>query len=351
MQQDRTEALLGVKWYDGLLVRCDHFAHSDSRVLSMFSEAVGLASEQPGLIHVDSNTSVDSNMVSVKSLPKREASLEVTVRILRPFMSLAPDRSMIIAIPNGKGQRGIAQSDAKVRIPSTSREAKEYLLCVQQAGSEDLSVRKMCNSDEYIDLVYPAVTAELVHPNRYLTHFHTKCKRSTPVALLATDGETVSMIGSYIPPVTKLSLVRLFDNGIVESLENLIAELTEVVLGYLRAGGHVISREDVGVDLRTRYNYYNVLSALLLNKTGLVKDLAGISPVRFLHEIMCPITIWFGQYLVSLKERQHSMAKAAAAASKVRSLSGTDICLRTDHLLAYSREFLYELNETLKEMG
>jgi hypothetical protein len=351
MQQDRTEALLGVKWYDGLLVRCDHLAHTDSRILNMFSESIGIASEQPGLIHVDSRNSVDSHLVSIKGLRKQGEALEITFRVLHPFISLAPDRNLVMAMPDGKGQAQGTSPETKIPFPPPNRVAKEYLLCLQQAGGQDLSVKKMCNADEFIDLVYPTVTGDLVDPDRYMNYFRTKCRSSTPVALVVTDGNTVDVAASYVPPMTKLEVVRHFDNAILDSLENLMAELTEVVLGYLRGGGHVISRADVGVDLRTRYNYYNVLSSLLLSKAGLVRNLGGTSPVRFLNEIMYPLATWFDQYLGSLKERRHSLAEADAAASKVRLLSGSDVCLRTDHLLTYSREFLYELNETLKEMG
>lgn len=111
-----------------------------------------------------------------------------------------------------------------------------------------------------------------------------------PIASLAVEGERAEIDSSYIPPVTRLSFIDLFDTCVVGSLVKLLEELFDASSDKLAAGGYVFSDESLGAEMRVRYNYYHVLNAMLLGKSGMLRNLADLSPVKFLYDLMHPLS-------------------------------------------------------------
>ena len=351
MARDNVEGFLAVKWHDGLMVRSDHFLHTDARVSALFSEAVKVFFDQPGLAQIRSDATVSSQLVGIENVrPKGEGeTLEITLNVLSPFLGLTPDGGIVVGIPNTKGSLAMPATAVKVEIQSGKR--ADYLLCAKQKTNEELNIRKICAEDRVIELSYPGLQVDAVTAERYKSLISTEYANCVPVALLRAEEDEAEIAPSYIPPVTRLRLADFFQRGAVTSLAQLLLRLSDVSSEYIGAGGYLFSREEVGVEVRTRYYNYHLLNALLLAKSGMVRDLSEFSPVRFFHELMFPLARWFDQYYGTLKERKSSMAPLATASSRIRELSGTDLFAGTETILALSNDFVFKIIEAIKEIG
>jgi hypothetical protein len=353
MERFDAENYLSVRWYDGLLVRSDHLSHVDARMATLFSEALRVATDQPGLLRIDARSRAASQLIEVRGSQRkgREDKVEADISLLRAFLGAAPDGTLVVGLPNRGGPRGIPVTDIKLVVPTSPGRRSEYLLCAAQDEVEDLNLKKMSSADESIDLAYPGIGIEAVTVKRYKDSLMTDYRGFIPLALVSVEGEEVKPDPAYIPPVARLGLVSFFDTEIVKSLSRLIDILCSTSVGYVAAGGHLLSHEGVGVELRTRFNFYQVLSAFMLSKSGLLMDIEDLSPMTFFCELMYPLSRWFERYYESLKEQKTSLAGLAAAATSIRLLSKTDLHVRTDEFLTWSRDLVFGLNETLKELA
>jgi hypothetical protein len=347
------EDFLGVKWYDGLLVKSDHFMHAGSRALSLFSEACAAAVDQPGILDIESQAPMGVQLVEVENIAKMASGrdIEISFNIMRPFRSLAPDGGIILALPNKKGYRGAPACTIVCRLSSASRELVKYFVLLKQDPKSELSVKKMYKPDHPIELEYPGLQVELAEEGKYRDLILSDYRSSTPVAMIHVEGDKAEMDASYIPPVVALKHVEFFNAGLVDSIMKLTAELSEVTLQYLAAGGIVFSREGVGPELRTRYNYYSVFNAMLLSKTGMLRNLPNFSPYRFFYEFMYPLSTWLDHYIESLGESRSSMTAVSEISAKIRGFSHTDLWMGTSAFLNVSRDFIYRVSETIREIG
>jgi hypothetical protein len=344
------EEFLGVKWFDGLLVKGDHLLHGDNRVLSLFSDSYRVGVDQPGIIDIEAHSAVASQLVDIDNIIPREGGegIDIAFKILKPFRSLAPDGSIVIAIPNTMNYNGAPTTEVKGTLKNPPRSLTDHLVCIKQGAREELAVKRMLTPDQPIELVYPGLDVDIVEVENYKSYLASDYTSYAPVALIAVEGANAEAHGSYIPPVMKLQFVEHFDTGLVDSIGKLFDELIDVSGQYLAAGGSVFSREGIGADLRTRYNFYHVLNAMLLAKSGLLKNLSRLSPFRFFYELMYPLTQWFDRYYENIGDRKSSIAPVSAASAQIRDLSHEDLSARTDRLLNLSRDFIHKLNETIR---
>lgn len=351
MAYDAADDFLTVRWYDGLLVRCDHLLQTDARVSALFSQIARIALDQPGLIHIDSDMAVGSQLIEVAGVRREEAGgTRVSFNVLRPFRAVSPDGHFIIGLPNSSRAPGVPAPEVSGLIGS-DQTATSYLVCAGQGDSVDVNLKRARTAEQPIELAYPSLRIELVPPELCVNHSGSGYPACLPLALLAVEGEKAEIDTSYFPPVVMLKLIEFFNTDVVSALLRALEELCQVSTEYLAAGGHLFSREGVSVDLRTRYNYYHVLNAILLSRSGMLRRFRELSPSGLLDGMMYPLTRWFDQYYDSLKERRASLTPLATLSSKLRALSGKDLCVRTDDLLALSLEFVMGINDTIREIA
>jgi hypothetical protein len=344
MANGEIERLLGVRWFDGLLVRQDHFAHSDSRFLAFLSESCALVIDQPGLFFIDSHTRSGSQLVSIeKTIQKDDDTIEVFLNILRPFQAVTANGTILMGLPNNNNQPGIPSPSIKTKITSSNRDELTFLICVKQVVNAEPKFEKNYGSDNSIELIYPSLQAVLVKPDDFNQNLFNGYELSIPLALLKYNRDKPEIDSSYIPPVIRLKQVEFFDTGVVSMLSKTIDDICEISARYLSAGHNIFSQGDISMDLRARYNYYHVLNALLLSKSGITKRLEELSPVRFLDEIMVPIAKWFDQYYRILKKRGSNADSVAKACEAILSIPRIAIYTRTDALLKLSATYLTEL--------
>jgi hypothetical protein len=342
---------LTVRWYDGLLVRCDHLLQTDARVSALFSQIARIALDQPGLIHIDSDMAVGSQLIEVAGVRREDTGgTRISFGVLRPFRGVSPDGHFVIGLPSGARVPGAPAPELSGSI-DPDQTAPSYLVCAAQEDSEDVNVKRARTAEQPIQLAYPGLSIELVPPEHYASNSGSDYAGHVPLALVAVEGDKAEINTSYFPPVVVLKLIEFFNTDVVNALSRALEELCQVSTEYLAAGGSLFSREGVSVDLRTRYNYYHVLNAMLLSKSGMLRRFRDISPSRLLNEMMYPLTRWFDQYYDSLKDRRASLAPLSGLSSNLRALSSKDLWMRSDELLALSLEFVMGINDTIREIA
>lgn len=172
MSFDEIERFLGVKWYDGLLVKSDHLLHADDRMLFLLSEMFNAAFDQPGITSVDPHTTVASQLIEVDNfrLKENNEGAEITFNILKSFRCVTPDGGIVIAIPNKKIQEGVPTIVVKGDVIPHSEDYATYLVCIKQVPRDDLSIKRMYDWDQSIELLYPGLRLEILQRDKFITH-------------------------------------------------------------------------------------------------------------------------------------------------------------------------------------
>jgi hypothetical protein len=353
MSSHEIEDLVGVNWYDGLLVRSEHLLHTDKRTSAMISDALDLKDKQPGIFYIDTRSIVTSQLVEAikQRAGEDETGTEIYFNVLRPFKGITPDGGIVVAIPNDKAEMGIPSADVVAKLDTRSEEYVPYLVCVKQRIREDLVIKKQCRHAEPIELAYPGLEVQLVAPDAFLSNCFIEYRRHLPVALLGVEGGKAEVDASYIPPVTSLAVVECFETGMIDSLSALFRGLCDVTASHLAAGGRIFLSDSTGVELRLRYNLYQVLNAILLGKSGIIAGMKGLSPFRYLSELVYPIAKWFDQYYETVGERHSSLQSISNMSKGIQDLSFVDICAGTGELLKKSREFILQIRDSIKEIA
>jgi len=350
MAQSEIEDFLSVKWCDGLLVNCDHLLHTDKRTDILLGEICSLTFDQPGLIDVDTSSSIVSQLIEIESFRQNgDDSYELGINILRPFKFITPNGGLLVAIPNNESKLGIPNSKIKCQISPQTRSREDYLVCVRQKFSEELHIKKMYRRDAATELTYPGLQIELLTKEQYRNNIFADYIDYSPIASISIEDENAELDASFIPPLAKLRNTNLFETGLISSIGNLLEELRVSSSRYIIAGGNILSRKDV--NLRTRYSHYLILNSLLLAKSGLIKDMANISPIGFYHGLLYPLVKWLDQYQNSLDKQQSALSDILASHTKVKELSWEDIFIGTGDLLRLGRNMIFQLNDYLKDIG
>ena len=108
MPDETSQDFLAVRWYDGLLVRSDHLVQADARVSALSSQLAKVVLDQAGLMHIDSDMTMGSQLVEVAGLRRQDdGSTRISLNILKPFRGVSPDGHIIIGLPNKKQTRGL----------------------------------------------------------------------------------------------------------------------------------------------------------------------------------------------------------------------------------------------------
>ncbi|UCF04166.1 MAG: hypothetical protein JSV33_09445 [bacterium] len=353
MSDHEIEDLIGVNWFDGLLVRSEHLHHTDKRTSAMISDALDLKAKQPGIFYVDSKSIVASQLVEAIKLRvgESENEAEIYFNVLKPFKGITPDGGIIVAIPNDKAEMGIPSTDVVAKLYKRSEEYVPYLICVKQQMRDDLVMKKQFRHAEPIELAYPGLEVELITPDAFRSNCLVEYRQHVPVALLGVEGAKAEVDASYIPPVTSLAVVEYFETGMIDSMAALLRGLCDVTASHLAAGGKIFLSDSTGVELRMRYNLYQVLNAILLGKSGIIANIASLSPFRFLSELVYPIAKWFDQYYETVGERHSSLQSISKMSKGIQDFSFSDICSGTGELLKQSREFILQIRDSIKEIA
>lgn len=353
MPHEDLHSLLGVKWYDGLLVRSHHLLHTDNRAAALFSEAAGLGSDQPGILDIGPGPSGPSQLVKIGKFHrgKDSGAAKIALGLLRPFRSLAPDGSLILAIPNDRGAVGVPTTGVEAEFRAASGGVKNGLVCIRQESREDLGLKTGANQDRSVELTYPGIQVEIVPYDRYVSHLRSDLRDSTPIALLSFEGDQAQIDSAFIPPVVRLKLIEFFEPGALDSLASSLNQLLEISSEYVAAGRALYTRTDVEPGIVTRYNSYQILNAILLGKSGLFSNLGDMSPAGFLRDVMHPLARWLDQYWRGLEERRSNLSQLSDAGAGVRELTVQDLCARTDNLLLMSRDLIHRVNDAIGEIG
>lgn len=347
MLSDKVKNLLSINWYDGLLVRSDHLLHADNRVLSLLSELCNLAVDQPGVAYIDSQTTVTSQLIEIEdsALNEDENEVEISFSILRPFLGISPSGNIIIAVPNTKSREGIPSANIKAQLKLSTSDDAPHLVCVRQESKTELNIPKSSKPDQQIELAYPGIKIDITTTEQYKSNILTTYRDSIPIALLLQEGDRPKLQQTYIPPVVRLKQVNFFDTGIVDSLSRLLVDLSDALSRWFVAGGRTAFRPDAATGFREQYSYYQLMNAILLSKSGLLRNIGELSPIRFFDELIYPLVKWYEQFYGNLKERRDYFNSIAKAGRDLAALSHLDLYTCTNILLHLSRDFVFKLSD------
>ncbi len=351
MGKNRLEDLLGVKWYDGLLVNSSHLSHLDARVSILVSEACAALNDQPGLIDEDPAGRSRYQLIEIDGHLKKEDALEVTLNITRAFRAVSPGGDVILAIPNNLPRSGIPTTTLRARLPLESE--GDYLVCIRQQLRNDLKIEATDESGEPMELVYPGLDVELVRIDDFKNRLTADLRDSVAVALISSIGGELTVDSDYIPPVARLEFVRSFDEALVGSLNALLSDLYRVISGLVESSRTAFSKEGVGADLMSRLTDYQILKAFLLSKQGILHHLNRLSPARFFFDIAYPLARWWVEYYqkqlktVSSAGEQTPLKRLFDLGNRLMERSHEDLAAGTSFVLYESRDFIEGLNREL----
>ena len=350
------EDFLAVRWYDGLLVRSEHLSHSDRRVAALFSQVAKVALDQPGVAYVEADSSIGSQLVEITSSGYTEdrQGVEIVLDVTRPFRGITAEGGLLLGIPTKRGVPGVPLAAPRALIAQAPGSPTEYLVCARQELDERLSLRKQGApgaQGQPIELAYPALRVEMVAPEQYRTRLFQDLGDSIPIAAVKAEGDKAEVDTTFIPPVTSLRVAGAFNVDLVATLARALQELCQMSTEYLAAGGHVLSRGDTSVELRTRYNFYLVLNAILLAKAGLLRNLEDLSPLRLLGDVIYPLSQWFDRYYEGVKERRTPLTNLSGISSKIGKFSQADVLTRTDGLVKTCLEFVSGVSDSIREVA
>jgi hypothetical protein len=355
MSSNGFDGLLGVKWYDGLLVSSEHMAHSDERVSSLLAEACRGLMDQPGVIGFEGETNTPSQLFSVHSTGASENGVTLELSISRSFVAMTPAGVITTALP-GKGTgAGVPTRTFSIAVAADVMSAAgQLLLCASQESHGDLSIERRRTADEGIDLDYPDLQMIVVPRGQYEQRVTGDLAQYVAIGALTSSGGELREVADYIPPVTRLATVRSFDPGILQKITSHCDKLRTVLSENIEAAGVAFARGDVGADLMSRRSDYDALRAVLVMTRGMTSSLERLSPLRFVGEVAQPIAAWW----IDHRNRHFPNASASddgtpigIASIRANEIMKTDfavVCGGTDEVIRSAEQFLASLTVVLE---
>jgi len=344
---------LGVRWVDGLLVNCKHLSHTDLKTDSMISDLLFASIDQPGIINIDSQSGLHSQLIEIESFERKDTpdDFSLSINILNPFRCIAPNGNNIIAIPNNEKRPGIPLVPLKTDFTITSHEYSDYLLCIKQINREEYNIRRDYGIENTVELIYPCLSIILISEEQYISGILSDYQDYVPISSITIQDERAEVSKNYIPPLLKLNLTRHFDSNLLGSIISLLDDLMVISAQYISAGGNVLSRDNVSPQLRTRYNLYTILNSILVSNCGLVRYLGNLSPAAFYSKIMYPLMRWFDQYKNCLSKQEIESKNVDSIYTKIKNYSLNDFYAGTFDALENSRIFISELKNFIEYIG
>ncbi len=354
MIRDTIERILGVNWYDGLLVNELHFSHADQRSNHLFAEAQRLHMRQPGIIDVDTSISARMHPVEITEVNHQEQTVGITFKLPRTIKALTPSGQLFIGVESSGKRLGWPVPHLKVVQQKDSFPPGEYVVAARPEVRRGLKVdyqvgrfmqqEGVAATSEEIELAYPAVGLELIEVSQYKSNIHNAFVDYVALGLLENAGTEIKLREDYIPPVLQLEHVRAFGGDIDDLLRlfhTLISEVsrkrtdqTKALMGEL--DGELLFK---AMDIL-------VLRTFLLTKVGLIQNLEQFSAAVLFYDLMYPLADWHEQYFARAYGEEN-LPKFYARRPDIKGLTWEDLCINTEPILSRSLEQLQQIIEDL----
>lgn len=354
MIRNIVERLLGVNWYDGLLVNELHFSHADQRSNHLFAETQRLYMHQPGIIEVDTSVGARMQPIEITEVNHQDQTVGITFKIPRTIKALTPSGQLFIGVESSGKRIGWPMPHLKVVQKKEGFPPGEYVVAgrpeVRRGLKVDYQVGRFMQqegvaaSSEEIELAYPAVGLELIEVSQYKSNIHNAFVDFVALGLLENAGPEIKLREDYIPPVLRLEHARAF-GGDIDDLSRLFntmimevsrkrAEQTKALIGELDC------------ELLFKAMDILVLRTFLLTKMGLIHNLAQVSAATLFFELMYPLSDWHERYFARAYGEEN-LPKFYARRPDIKGLTWQDLCINTEPLLSRSMEQLKQIIEDL----
>lgn len=357
MSENLLENLLAVKWYDGLLVGSGHLAHIDRRLDGLISEACGALMEQPGLIGEEPGERTPNQLIAVESYVRDGDDFDLTLNITRGFQALSPAGRIIVGVSNTQARFGVPVTTIKATLAAKGLVDGDFLVCARQVEKDDAKIEKKTGEDTGIELGYPGLGIELVDVEAFKQRAPAGFGSAAVIGMISlVDGELV-VDAEYVPPVVRLESVGSFDDGLVPSVVTLFHDLFRLSVDLVRTSTVAFSQGQVGGDLISRRSDYEALRAFLLTKSGVIRNMNRISPVKMLLELVCPTATWWRHYYEQHFKQavggvdQTPVKRVFDLANTLTDTSYVDLCAGTGNFLRNTKKFVEGLNQELGMIG
>lgn len=355
MARDSIEKLLGVNWYDGLLVNELHFSHADQRSGHLFAEVQRLHMRQPGIIEVDTSVSARMRPVEITEVNHQDQTVGITFKIPRTIKALTPNGRLFIGVESSGKRLGWPMPHLKIVQKKESFPPGEYVVAARPSVRRGLKVdyqvgrfmqqEGVAEASEEIELAYPAVTLELIEVSQYKSNIHSGCADFIALGLLENAGPEIKLREDFIPPVLRLEHARAFGGDIDDlsgAFSTLITEVTQRRTEQAKA-----LKDKYDGELLFKAMDIMVLRAFLLAKQGLILNLPQISAATLFYELMYPLSDWHERYFAS-SYGEENLPRFYARRPDIKGLTWEDLCINTEPLLSRSMGQLKQLIEDLE---
>jgi hypothetical protein len=351
MSGSRVENLLGVKWYDGLVVGSHHLTHSDRRVDALIAQLCQAGLDQPGLLNDDSPNRTPSQLIEIESSEPSPGGLRVRIALTRPFAAVSLSGKFVVGHTSRGGQAGIP--DSPFDVVALPQPTGQILVCARQVEADELHIDGRADGDSTVTLRYPGLEGAAVSIDNYIERVVGDYADYVPIGSLDLTSGNPVVDQSYIPPVLKLTTASAFDEGLVTKISAQWETLFRTVSEKVDAAGAAFAQGQGGADLMSRRTDYEALRTLLLCTWGLAKNITGISPTRLLFEAVQPIASWWqyhrGRHFpnVDLESQTSPVAAVSRLARSLSNMTHRDLCAGSSTMLLLTNEFLPGIKDVL----
>jgi hypothetical protein len=354
MARNNIERLLGVNWYDGLLVNELHFSHADQRSGHLFAETHRVHMDQPGIIDVDTSVGARMRPIEILEVNHQERTVGITFKLPRTIKALTPSGQLFIGVESSGKRLGWPMPHLKVVQKKENFPPGEYVVAarpeVRRGLKIDYQVGRFLRQDgvassEEIELAFPAVALELIEVSQYKSNIHNAFADFIALGLLENAAPEMKLREDYIPPVLRLEHARAF-GGDIDDLSKLFNTLISEVSRKRAEQARTLVGEFDG-ELLFKAMDMLVLRTFLLSKMGLIQNLLQISVASLFFELIYPLSDWHERYFAGAYGEEN-LPKLYARRPDIKGLTWEDICINTEPLLNRSMEQLKQLIEDLE---
>ncbi|NIO02206.1 MAG: hypothetical protein GTO42_08695 [Candidatus Latescibacteria bacterium] len=355
MARDNIERLLGVNWYDGLLVNELHFSHADQRSSHLFAETHRVHMDQPGIIDVDTSVGARMQPIEILEVNHQEQTVGITFKLPRTLKALTPSGQLFIGVESSGRRLGWPVPHLKVVQKKENFPPGEYVVAARPEVRRGLKVdyqvgrflqqEGVAASSEEIELAYPAVALELIEVSQYKSNIYNAFADFIALGLLESAGPEMKLREDYIPPVLRLEHARAF-GGDIDGLSKLFNTLISEVSRKRAEQAKTLVGEFDG-ELLFKAMDILVLRTFLLSKLGLIQNLLKISAATLFFELIYPLSDWHERYFARAYGEEN-LPKLYARRPDIKGLTWEDLCINTEPLLVRSMEQLRQLIEDLE---
>jgi hypothetical protein len=350
MAHNNIEKLLGVNWYDGLLVNELHFSHADRRSNHLFAESQRLQMRQPGVIDVDTSVGTGMLPVEIIEVNHQEKTVGITFKLSRTIKALTPSGQLFIGVESSGKRLGWPVPHLKVVQKKESFPPGEYVVAARPEYRRGLKVdyqvgrflqqEGVAASNEEIELAYPAVGLEIIEVSQYKSNIHNAYEDYISLGLLENAGTEIKLRKDFIPPVLRLEHARAFGGDI----DDLSSKFHTLISNVSRKRDD-LARSLVGelnAELLLKSMDLQVLWTFLLVKLGMIQNLPQISATTFFFDLIYPLSDWHERFFARAYG-EDGLSKFYARRPDIKGLTWQELCINTEPLLSRSMEQLKQV--------